>query len=92
MLRQKGLQGGTAVFGQWRKELENGCREGRTSEAFWQEMEVKGREVKDRSVDLSPDQQKNLENLLLIIGKDKADVPERCRRLNDLLVEGRKGH
>ncbi len=90
MLRQSRLQGGTAVFGEWREELENGCREGRTAEAFWQEMEQKGREVKARSVDLSPDEQKQLENLLLIIGKDKADVPERCRRINDLLAVGRQ--
>jgi hypothetical protein len=91
MLRQNRLQGRAAVFGQWREELENGCRVGQTSEAFWQEMEQKGREVKARSVDLSPDEQKTLKNLLLIIGNDKADVPERCRRINDLLAEERKG-
>jgi hypothetical protein len=91
MLRQSRLQGGTAVFGKWREELERGCREGRTTEAFWQEMEQKGRGIKARSIDLSPDEQKQLENLLLIIGKDKADVPERCRRINDLLAEGRQG-
>ena len=71
--------------------LENGCREGQESETFWQELEQEGREVRARSVDLSPDEQKILENLLLIIGTDTADVPERCRRINDLLAEGRKG-
>ena len=91
MLRQSRLQEGVAVFGKWREALENGCREGRTSEAFWREMEFKGREVKARSVDLSPDEQKDLENLLLIIGTEKVDVLERCRRINDLLAEGRKG-
>jgi hypothetical protein len=89
MLRQGRVQGGAAVFEQWRKELENGCREGRTAAAFWQEMEQRGREVKAR--DLSPDEHKQLDNLLLIIGKEKADASERCRRINDLLAEGRKG-
>ncbi len=91
-LRQNRPQAGAAVFGQWRQQLENGCREEQTAEDFWQEMERKGREVTTRSGELKPDERKDLKNLLeLITGMDKANVRERCRRINALLVEERKG-
>ena len=91
-LRHNRQQAGAAAFGQWRQQLENGCREGRTSAAFWQEMERQGREVKARSGELQPDAQNSLENLLLLItGMETANVPERCRRINDLLAEERQG-
>jgi hypothetical protein len=89
-LRHSRLQAGPAVFGQWRQQLENGCREQRTSEAFWQEMERKGREVKAHSGELQQDEQTTLENLLLLTtGMEKANVSERCRKILDLLAEER---
>jgi hypothetical protein len=91
-LRHNRLQAGAAVFGQWREQLENGCREQRTSEAFWQEMERKGREVKARSGELQQDEQTTLENLLLqTSGMETANIQERCRKILDLLAEERKG-
>ena len=91
-LQQNRLQAGAAVFGRWQQQLENGCRQGRTAEDFWQEMERKGRDVKARSGELKPDELKNLENLLLLTtGMEKANVSERCRRILDLLAEERKG-
>ena len=92
LLRQNRLEAGAAVFAQWLEQLESGCREGRTSDAFWQEMEQKGREIKARTGELLPDEQKNLENLLLAVtGIEKKNVPERCLRILDLLAEERKG-
>ena len=91
-LRQNRLLAGPAALGQWRQQLENGCREGRKSEAFWQEMEQRGREVKTLSEELRQDERKTLEDLLLLTtGMETANVPERCRRILDLLAQERKG-
>jgi hypothetical protein len=90
MLRHNRLQAGPAVFGQWRQQLEDGCREGQTSEAFWREMEQKGRELKIHSGELQQNEQKTFENLLLLTtGIKKKNVPKRCRKILDLLAEER---
>ena len=90
MQQQNRLQIGAVAFEQWREHLENGCRERQESEGFWQEIERKGRELATRSGELKPGEKENLENLLMLTsGIEKKNIPERCRRILDLLAKER---
>jgi hypothetical protein len=92
LIRRNRLHTGGDVYGNWWRQIEIGCSEGQTSEAFWREMERKGREIEAHSGELQPDEQKTVENLLVLVsGMEKTHVTEQCRKINALLAEARKG-
>jgi hypothetical protein len=82
---------GAAAFDQWREQLESGCAERRESEAFWLEIEQKGRQLMENSEELEGEEKEILKNLLfLTTGIEKKNAAERCRRISDLLAEERE--
>ena len=77
---------------QWREQLENGCAERQESEAFWLEIEQKGRQLMENSEELEAGRKGNLGKPVVF---DHGDRKEECPQNDaggsvDLLAEERE--